>query len=576
MVLTVSRSGNVEVANAVQRVIYGIVDFFDAGAPRRRMIEAREAVRTKLSTELQVLLGPTSTKSAPIIGSTVEKQVDNLINTGNFDLRATSNAEKPIKIALTHIQDISAAPVAMPLKFLWQAVSEQRQENKPISILASKKIASNAMLWKTSLHLPSKDAFRLASNAWKLYEKKQILPEDGKAILMCAGRLQSRHGFSQTDALNYAIDLFQPMRVLQIDINGIEGMLKILDQKLPELRTMTERLRISAAIRHLQLQDAKHENVNPIEELRKTLRDLPLLQKAMPKGCVIDQIHQGAHVRGSSAHKFPPESPTIGGGNSLSPNEQALMAATTKMLGNKNLGDVKKPVHGVHLPEDFSEFDRQHIEDLVRGNRFELLTDNKSDAQFEGIENTRRKNPKAMSQEDYQSWIRQRIAWAGSLRAAQFLSHLQSQSLFGDIGKFAANQFRNKDGYSVVVAGDNQLAQTTYQANRVRDATGDVFHLHQTHFKNAEGLLASPGKGNTSNNLFKQPTLDLKLLPNPGDGKVAGPGGFSVKQSCVMEARPPALPGAPASCRIIEVSEEWDLMIDWDKRMTERPDIGTL
>ena len=338
---------------------------------------------------------------------------------------------------------------------------------------------------------------------------------------------------------------------------------------------MTERLRISAAIRYLQLQDTKHHNANPIEELKKTLRDLPLLQQAMPRGCVIDQIHQGAHARGSSTHKFPPESPIIGGGPSLSDTEQDLMDAATKMLGHKNLGDVKKPVHGVHLPEDFSDFDRQHVEDLVRGNRFELLTDNKSDAQFEGIENTRRKNPKAMSKDDYQQWINQRIEWAGSPHAAQFLSHLESQSVFGDIGEFTANQFRNKDGYSVVVAGDNQLAQTTYQANRVRGPIGDVFHLHQTHFKNAQKLRASPDMSDASSDLFMQPPLELTLLPNPGDGKVAGPGGFSVKQSCVMEARPPALPGAPASCRIIEVSEEWDLMIDWDERMIERPVIGT-
>jgi len=41
--ITVSWSGDAREANALERVIYGVVDFFDAGAPERRRNEAREA-----------------------------------------------------------------------------------------------------------------------------------------------------------------------------------------------------------------------------------------------------------------------------------------------------------------------------------------------------------------------------------------------------------------------------------------------------------------------------------------------------------------------------------------------------
>jgi hypothetical protein len=87
--------------------------------------------------------------------------------------------------------------------------------------------------------------------------------------------------------------------------------MKSLDYAIPELREQPERLRISAAIRYLQLQDPKHAEVKAIKEIRRSLVDLPRLQQAMPKGCVIDQIHQGAHVRGLSKHSFPEPSPTI-------------------------------------------------------------------------------------------------------------------------------------------------------------------------------------------------------------------------------------------------------------------------
>ncbi|NDC09133.1 MAG: hypothetical protein EBZ75_07240 [Oxalobacteraceae bacterium] len=289
-------------------MIYGVVDFFDAGAPDRRRDEAREAVKAKLTNELSILLGPMPTGNENLLAAAVVNTTDNLVATGNINFNAIPAT---LKTAFQKIRDINQTSKYSSRKLIWQAVAEQRQKNKEVSLDAAKNIARNTKLWKESLKVSTRDAFRLASNAWKLYEIKKIHPDEGKEVLLCSGRLISRYGFNEKDALNYAIDLCAPLKQLSVRLDSVESVMKTLDGEIPEFHKQPERVRISAAIRYLQLQDPKHAEVKAIEEIRHSLADLPRLQQAMPKGCVIDQIHQGAHVRGLSKHSFPEPSPTI-------------------------------------------------------------------------------------------------------------------------------------------------------------------------------------------------------------------------------------------------------------------------
>jgi hypothetical protein len=456
---------------------------------------------------------------------------------------------------------------------IWQAIAEQRQKTNEVSVVAAKAVATNTQLWKSSLNISTRDAFRLASNAWKLYEKKKILPEEGKEILLCADRLSSRHRFSHEDAQNYAIDLRTPLQQLRFGMGSVERAMKTLDHEIPQLRGQPERLRISAAIRYLQLQDTKYIDVNPIEEIRLSLADLPRLQQAMPKGCVIDQIHQGSHIRGISKHVFPKPSPIIGGSKSLTATEQALTAGANSLMSAKPLGSTDKPVHEVFLPEVFSQFYSHHVEDMVRGNRFELITGEQADTKFSQIEEKRRENPKKLSSKEYEEWATERARWAGSERAVQIISNLESQTLFADVAKFSFMQFSNRHEYKVTASGENNLGQTSFQANRLTGTNVfiDEIILRETHYDNATRLLADPTDMNDrSDGLLPRPQLEIPLIPNPGESIKAGAGSFSVKRSVGLSLTVPKSPQIPPTCRITEVSEEWDLMVDWDEWMSMR------
>ena len=572
--ITVSWSGDVREANALERVVYGVVDFFDAGAPERRKNEAREAVKAKLTTEVSILAGPITRDGSAALPNEMTEAINQvagkLIDGGPISKKGIPD---DLGDALQNIKDITAETDKKSRKLIWKAVAEQRNENKKVSIDAAKNISQNTKIWKESLNISTRDAFRLASNAWELYESKKILPEEGKEILLCSGRLMSLHGFSEKGALNYAIDLRAPLKTLSLGMDSVERVLKPLDYAIPELREQPERLRISAAVRYLQLQDAKYKDVQPIDEIRRSLNDLPRLQQAMPKGCVIDQIHQGAHIRGLSKHSFPKPSPIIGGDKPLTDPEQALTGGANSLMSAKPLGSTSKPVHGVSLPDVFSQFYSHHVEDLVRGNRFELLTDEKVDTKFSQIEEKRRENPKQLSSKEYEKWATERARWAGSDRAIQIISGLESQTLFADVAVFSGKQFQNQDQYSVSASGENNLAQTSFQANRLTGANSfvDEFSLRQTHYVNATRLLADLTESRKAEDDSHKPDqINIPLIPTPGPETKASADGFSVKRSVTLSLTVPKISQIPPTCRITEVSEEWDLMVDWDQWMSMR------
>ena len=184
--LVLSRSGNVRHANRLQRIIYGVVDFFNADAAKQRITEARHAVREKLCTELTVLGQSESTHLAPMIDSEVhtlisdhqpetspashsqiQSEVDAM--SSNSEIKSSfdsqSQIEAKFKTALVHIREITNESASVPLNLLWQVVEEQRTKHMPVNIQAASTIAANTSVWKKSLGISTQDAFRLASNA---------------------------------------------------------------------------------------------------------------------------------------------------------------------------------------------------------------------------------------------------------------------------------------------------------------------------------------------------------------------------------------------------------------------------
>ena len=507
--LVVSWSGDIRKANALERVIYGVVDFFDPGAPERRRNEAREVVKAKLTNEVSILARPAARSDSVSLNEemtrAISKVADKLIDEGVIP---TKDIPSDLCDALQNIKKITDETDEKSRKLIWKAAAEQRNKSKKVSIDAAKNIARNTKLWKESLKVSTRDAFRLASNTWKLYESKKISPDEGKEILLCYGRLIRRHGFNQKDALNYAIDLRAPLKQLGVGLDSVERVMKTLDGEIPEFHKQPERVRISAAIRYLQLQDSKHNNLNPIEEIRRSLADLPRLQQAMPMGCVIDQIHQGSHIRGISKHVFPEPSPIIDGGKSLTANEQALTNGANSLMSADILKSTSEPVHEVQLSKVFENFDWQHV------------------------------------------------------------------------ANFSRQQFLNQEEYSVTTSGGDTLAQASFQANRLNSLNPyvDEFSLYATHYANATRLLADPVNSGKSKNdeLMLRARIEIPLIANPAPNTKASADRFSVKRSVQLSLTVPKSPGISASCRVAEVSEEWDLMVNWDGWMSEREKIGTL
>ncbi len=241
--LVVSSSGNVRHANRLQRIIYGVVDFFDVDAAKQRITKARQAVREKLCTELTALGQSESTNLAPMIDSAVhtlisdhqpetssasQSQIDSEVDTlgSSAEVKSSFYSQSQIlakfKTALEHTREITNESASVPLNLLWQVVEEQRAKHMPVNIQAASTIAANTSIWKKSLGISTQDAFRLASNAWKLHETKKIPPEEGKEILLCSGRLINRHGFTHEDTLKYTIELRDRMRKLNLTIDSIE------------------------------------------------------------------------------------------------------------------------------------------------------------------------------------------------------------------------------------------------------------------------------------------------------------------------------------------------------------------
>lgn len=134
--LAVSWSGDVREANMVERVIYGIIDFFDAGAPERRMNEAREAVISKLTNELRILSGPASGGNSAVLTAEMSGMVNQvakeLIDAGTISKKGLPG---DLRDAIQNIKDITAEPDKKSRKLIWKAVAEQRNEKKRSALI---------------------------------------------------------------------------------------------------------------------------------------------------------------------------------------------------------------------------------------------------------------------------------------------------------------------------------------------------------------------------------------------------------------------------------------------------------
>jgi hypothetical protein len=557
--LIVSRSGNVRLAYGPEKFFLGLVNAVDSCAREKRIDSAKSAVINKLTAELEALGIETSTKKMPLVEKLAESLVAGHSESNSASNPAVSVIEKKFSQALVEIRKVSEQAKDKSLKYFWKAIEHDRGAGRKPDVNRALSIAQTTIKWAKDLGVNERSAFNSAINAHQLMHKKGLPLEEGKEILLMAGRLSTRHQFSEDAALQFAIDNYPLLRVLGVRMDSIERTIKSLDEQVPELRRMPQITRISAAIRYLQLIPAASAELKPVDEIRKSLADLPLLQQAMPRGCKINQIHQGSHIRGISAleqHHFKEVS------------DRAASLDTYPLFRGPT-------VHGVRLPKIFGNFEKQHVEDLVRGFSFDLCDEGKPNEQFAQLENKRRANPKQMTEDAYKLWAETAIQWAGSAQTAESISRFESQSFFGDIETVTSEHLRNSEGYAVKAFGEGRLSKLGFRADRKRMEGPESFELKATRYVNASLLSATPAEGSQDSMLPRSP-LQLPLLPNPDDQSVANQNAFSVKREYVVEANADDLAKGLTNCRVIAVKEEWDIKLDWDSWRSQRNDIGVL
>ncbi len=548
--LSISRSGNIRIAKGFSRSIIRLINFINADARENRLKAAKILISEKLTAELKAL-GLRGNTLAPASDKLTSLLIDPTATLSSIKLSQESTLESELAKAVGQIRGISEIAEGKQLKIFWRALGYQRSTAQAVNVHRAMSVASKAMEWIQTHQLNEKAALQASINAHRLLETKHIPLDQGRKILELSGRLANCHGFTRETALQYAIDNQPVLQRLGASMDGIERIMKSLASQVPKFHQLPERTRISAAIRYQQLQDVELGTMTPIDEIRQSIADLQQLQQAMPDGCVIDQIHQGSHIRGKI---------------SLAPRYFGELESRATSLDRYPLHTQNK-IHGVTLPENFKNFEMQFAEDLVRGSKFELRTDNTIDAGFMKLEEKRRQNPKKLSEGEYLKWAEHRFAWAGSINVAETLSRFESQTFFADVETVTSKKFLNNAGHIVKAYGDDKGSKFSLSANRIHDQAIDYIELTASHLVHATLLGASPSE-EKQQDLLIPAAQQLPLIQDA----VA----FTVKRECVLKANVEDLEKKSTRCQVVAVTEEWDIQLDWDAWRLQRIPVGIL
>ncbi len=548
--LAVTSSGEVRIATLFDRAINKITDMFRISSVEHRREQARQTIRDKFASEISVLGRDLSTPQNHLMFGLLEKMI-----AGQDESKALGElTTPPIAAALRHIREISDIAPGKDVRIAWQAMTERIADNKAPDMTFAREVARLTAEHQQKLHMDSKSAYRMAYNAAALHKRYGIETADAREILQISGQLIVRHGFENDAALTLAIDLLIPLRKAGISMIGLGRVLRAVQAQLPELAHCSPRTRISAALCYVQLQDVSSGVDKPIEEIRHRLADLKVLQGLMPRGCVIDQIHQGCHVRGKTALD--------------SEGLESLCDSTASLATDYKTFDGSEVT--TRLPAEFRQFEKQFVKDIVRDRNFafELKHNGLPDTGFASVEKERRQAPEALTEQAYADWARGYQSHAGSINAAGALSRLQSQTIFADIDKVTADRLKNADGYATKAYGDPKTTRIQFVADR-RDGDGEAhMDLRSRQFVDARVLVADPtGSGQGA---LQRVQVQLMLLPSgewlPSmQGPVA-----ALMRDCAASIPIEALDEGSTAASVKQLVETWDLVPDWDAWMQNR------
>jgi hypothetical protein len=379
-----------------------------------------------------------------------------------------------------------------------------------------------------------------------------------REILQVSGGLHMRHDIKKNEALQLAIDLYIPMKKLGIGLDTISRLRQVLSSKLPELKDIDPITQISAAVCYAQLKNTNHNDAETYAEIRDRLNHIPVMQNIMPKGCTVNQIHQGSHVRGYSKV-----------------DSSGLQKFSAKVATLVEYPTFKPSDIRTQLPEDYQGFEQQFVKDFVRGCRYELRQNGVPDAEFMALESKRRdamasqNNKPKMSEDDYAKWAQHYQKHAGSLAAAEASSRLQSQTLLAEVEEITAIHSVNPTNYITKAAGDDRSSEVSFSSNRCLEKNKTVINFDATRKIKATTLLANPSESDET--YFELAPVQLSLLTNDEWLPKMQHSNPTVIRECNLTVDLETLDERKTTCVTKKISETWDLMPDWNDWMSKIP-----
>lgn len=555
--LSITLSGNVQVATKFDRAVNAIADHFHISSIENRRAQAKQVIQQKFDSEMKILANHLPTRQRQFMDCALALTID---GKNIEDLQKSDSAQSRVSVftsALHHIKEMGSGDSKESNQIAWQATQEFIANGKrsPDANFA-RKVSDLTIQWKKELKLGNREAYRLAFNAALLIRRHGIDENSAREILQISGKLHAREGIEKNEALQLAIDLYVPMKNLGVGIDSISNFRKILLTTLPELKNYGPITQISAAVCYVQLKELKLSDFDSLAQIKSRLENIKVMQNIMPKGCMVNQIHQGSHVRGYSEV------------DSSGLQKFSAKVATLVEYPTFNQSEIQ-----TKLPDDYQCFEHQFVKDLVRGCRYELRQNGVLDAEFMALESRRRdamtsqNNTSTMSEDDYAKWARHYQRHAGSPAAAEARSRLQTQTLLADVEEITGIHSANPTGYYTKATGDNLLSEVTFSSNRCLEKNKTVINFEATLKIKATILSAAPSK-KSDGTYSELPPVQLFLLTNDEWLPKMRHSNPAVIRECHLTVDEKILDERKTACVTNKISETWDLLPDWDAWMS--------
>ena len=555
--LSITSSGNIRIATKFDRAVNAIADHFRLNSIEQRREQAKQVIRQKFDFEMNILGNHLSTVQRKFLDGALNLMIDG---------EEIENMQKSIKVeskiaafnsALKHIRAMGSGNSKESNRIAWQATQEFVANGKRLpDEKFAQKVSELTLQWKKELKLSDRAAYRLAFNAASLCRRHGIHENLAREILQVSGKLHTRENIERDNALQLAIDLYIPMKKLGIGIESIGRLRQTLSSTLPELKNLDPITQISAAVCYFQLKETNLSDSDAYDQIRGRLKQIKVMQHIMPKGCEVNQIHQGSHVRGY-----------------VDVDKTGLKNLSDKVSTLTNYPTFNRDEVKTKLPDEYQTFEHQFVKDFVRGFNYELRQDGVEDVEFQRIESKRRRmmisqDPaEKMSQDDFLTWARHYQRHAGSITASEASSRLQSQTFFAEVENITADESSNVTGYKTKVSGDERPTEMRFSSDKriIRNET--VIDFKVTQKIKAVVLLADPVK---SDETYLPPaSVQLGLLVNDEWLPKMEHSNPTVTRECQLTVASQILDAGKTDCTNQKISEAWDLMPDWDNWMSK-------